>query len=385
MKKITVSLFSLLVVAGCDSPVSDVAKDAGIDWSAANQKTDALFSTFNTTKTPGCAVGVIYQGKYILEKGYGMSNLEHGIPISRTSIFRTGSLAKQFTDAAIAVLVEEGKVDLDADIHTYLPDLAKYEHKVTVRQMIHHISGIPDYEGGEAQFIKGDGKPFRFGNEDYYTTQEFYDAAKNLPLRTPPETEFHYSNTAYFFLSQLVEKVTGESLGTFAAREVFKPLGMDKSFFNENVNHVVPERADGYQDMGNGNFEINMTNLSWVGDGGVYTSLEDFIKWDQNFYDNKIGKGGPDLINMMETPHPFFNDKDGNYAWGMNVSTDRGQKVILHTGSWVGFRAIYGRYPDLGLSFVTMCNVNNANPAKRSLEAKDHYLDALGVPKAKAK
>lgn len=375
MKKMTLSLMGLLLVGGCDTKAQDV------DWTEAIAKTDQVFADFND-QTPGCAIGVIYQGAYVLEKGYGMSNLEHSIPISQTSIFRTGSLAKQFTDAALGVLVERGDIDLDADIHTYLPDLAPYEHKVTVRQMIHHISGIPDYEGGEATFLKEDGKPFRFGNEDYYTIQEFYDHAKHITLRTPPETEYHYSNTAYFFLSQMVERISGESLATFASREIFAKIGMDKSFFNENVNNIVPERADGYRDMVDGSYEISMTNLSWVGDGGVYTSLEDFIKWDQNFYDNKIGKGGPEFIDMLETPHRFDEGKDRRYAWGMNILSDRGERLVGHTGSWVGFRAIYYRYSDIGLSFVAMCNVHNANPSRRIGEIKDAYLDALGVPKA---
>ncbi|MGY8985558.1 MAG: serine hydrolase domain-containing protein [Sphingomonadales bacterium] len=373
MLKSSILLLSLFSLGGCDAGAQV------IDWSGAIQKTDAVFSEFNTDHTPGCAIGVIHNGAYILEKGYGMSNLEHGIPISRTSVFRTGSLAKQFTDAALGVLVERGDIDLDADIHEYLPDLALYEDKVTIRQMIAHLSGIPDYEGGEGVFIKEDGKPFRFGNEDYYTIQEFYDHAKHVGLRTPPETEFHYSNTAYFFLSQVIEKVSAEPIKEFAEREIFKKIGMDKSFFNTNVNGIIPERADGYQVNEDGVYEINMTNLSYVGDGGVYTSLEDFIKWDQNFYDNKIGKGDADFINMIETPHSFFDREKSGYAWGMNVTSHRGERLVSHTGSWVGFRAVYSRFSDLKLSFVGMCNAGNESPLRDFMDVRDAYLDALGV------
>ena len=183
------------------SSVSD-AQVADPDWTEAIQRTDEAFADLDSNVVPGCAVGVIHEGQYVLSKGYGMANLEHDIPIDASSVFRIGSLSKQFTAAAIALLAERGEIDLDADIHTYLPDLADYGVKVTTRQMIHHISGIPDYESGAAQYRREDGSLVRFGNEDFYTIEEFYDHAKNLQLRTNPEVEYSYSNTPYFFLSQ---------------------------------------------------------------------------------------------------------------------------------------------------------------------------------------
>ena len=135
---------------------------------------------------------------------------------------------------------------------------------------------------------------------------------------------------------------------------------MQSSYFNDNVNGIVANRADGYKILENGMFEIFMTNLSWVGEGGVYTSLEDFIKWDQNFYDNDIGERNPEFIELLETPHPFFDGADRPYAWGMVVLEYRSQTLIVHGGSWVGFRSFYSRYPGLNLSFIAMCNVDNS-------------------------
>ena len=168
-----------------------------------------------------------------------MANLEHDIPITSQSIFRTGSLGKQFTAAAIALLAEEGKLDLDVDIHTYLPDLVEYGHKVTVRQMIHHVSGIPDYEEGLPALKTADGENLELENKDYLSIEEFYDRVKTIPLFAPPETEFAYSNTAYFLLSQVVEAASGQSLREYTQTNIFSKLDMNDSFFNDEVNDVV--------------------------------------------------------------------------------------------------------------------------------------------------
>lgn len=320
---------------------------------------DAVFGSIEDDSQPGCAAGVIHDGEYIHKAGYGMANLEHDIAISSTSVFRTGSVSKQFTAMAIAILAQRGELDLDVDVHEYLPDLREYGHKVTIRQMLHHLAGMGDYD--PELFRKADGSEFRFGNEDYWTISEFYDAVTRVPLILTPGEKWQYSNLGYFLLAQVVERVTGKTLREFAAVEIFGPLRMQASFFNDNVNQPVPQRADGYRLMDDGSFEIYMTNLDWVGDGGVYTNLDDFIKWDQNFYDNKLGLGGGDLINMVTTPHPdaVVNSRliqNAHYAFGLQVGSLHGAAVIGHSGGWVAFSSVYQRFPELKLSVVVFCN-----------------------------
>jgi len=322
--------------------------------------------------TPGCAVGVIEHGQWALRSGYGMANLEHDIPITSQSIFRTGSLGKQFTAAAIALLAEQGKIDLDTDIHAYLPDLADYGHKVTIRQMIHHVSGIPDYEQGLPALKTADGEDLDLENRDYLSIREFYDRARTIPLFAPPETEFAYSNTAYFLLSQVVEAVTGQSLRSYAQTNIFGPLGMNQSFFNDDVNDVVRNRVDGYHQNDDGRYSIFMTNLSWVGDGGVYTNLDDWFNWDQNFYHNVLGTTGEELVHRMEQAYSV----SGNYAWGQEVETYRGLKQLAHTGSWVGFTTYYVRYPEHRTSVVVFCN-SNVVTADDLMEIRDLVLDQI--------
>ena len=329
---------------------------------------DGVFSEIDGGSQPGCAAGVIHDGEYIHAAGYGLANLEYGIPIRRNTVFRTGSVSKQFTAMAIAILAERGDLDLDADVHEYLPDLMDYGHEVTIRQMIHHLAGMGDYDA--EQFGKADGSEFRFGNEDYLAIEEFYEVVTQVPLGHEPGSKWQYSNLGYFLLSQVVERASGKTLRQFADDEIFGPLGMKASLFNDNVNQPVANRADGYRRMEDGSYEIFMTNLSWVGDGGVYTNLDDFIAWDRNFYNNKLGKGGEALITTVTTPHP---DADG-YAFGLGVSTQNGDRVIAHSGGWVAFSAYYRRYPDLALSVAVFCNTTAASAPRMGAQIAELAL-----------
>ena len=347
---------------------------------------DQLAASYIDQQDPGCAIGVIHNAEYVHKAGYGMANLEHNIPITPKSIFRTGSVSKQFTAMTIAILAERGDLDLDSDVHEYLPDLMDYGYTVTVRQMVHHLAGMGDYES--AAFMKPDGTQFRFGNEDYWTTEEFYEAVTRAPLIHAPETKWEYSNLGYFLLAMVVEKVSGKTLRAFAAEEIFDPLQMQASFFNDNVNEPVAHRADGYRRLDDGSSEIYMTNLDWVGDGGVYTNLDDFIAWDQNFYANKLGAGGDRLIEMTTTPHPVaIVDRKGSapgtaYAFGQFISTSNGERVVAHSGGWVAFSSKYQRYPDLALSVVVFCNTTDVSAREVSDQVAEIYVAAIKKAKS---
>ena len=334
--------------------------DAGL-----SRAIDDVFSGIDATSQPGCAAGVIHNGEYIHKAGYGLANLEYGIPIGTETVFRTGSVSKQFTAMSIAIMAERGDLDLDADVHEYLPDLMDYGHEVTIRQMVHHIAGMGDYD--PELFHKASGSEFRFGNEDYWTIEEFYQAVTDVPLVLEPGDRYQYSNLAYFLLAHVVERVSGRSLRQFAGEEIFGRLEMGDSLFNDNVNQPVLNRADGYRLMEDGSWEIFMTNLSWVGDGGVYTNLDDFIKWDRNFYNNKLGKGGDSLIELVTKPHPDTiaqtdeGPRNVHYAFGLRTDEVNGEFMIGHTGGWVAFSSIYNRYPDLNLSIVVFCGSTEAS------------------------
>ena len=321
---------------------------------------DELFADVDTLSEPGCVVGVIHNGQYIHKNGYGLANMEHSVSLTSQSVFRIGSVSKQFTAMAIAILAERNDLDLDSDIHAYLPELMDYSHRVTIRQMLHHIAGMGDYD--HKAFRKPDGTDFRFGNEDYATIGEFYTMVTKANLIHEPGNRYEYSNLGYFLLAHVVERVSGKTLSEFAETEIFSPLGMNSTLFNDNVDQVIPNRAYGYRRTDLGLWEVFMTNLDYVGDGGVFTTLDDFVKWDQNFYVNQLGKGNQTLIEMMQTPHPAtieYTDegpRNINYAFGLRIEEINGEYMIGHGGSWVAFTAFYNRYPELNMSVVIFCN-----------------------------
>jgi len=338
---------------------------------------DNKFEVLDTSPQPGCAVGVIHKGTYAHSAGYGLANLEHGLPITKHTVFRTGSISKQFTAASIAILALEGELDLDSDVHNYLPDLAEYDHEVTVRQIVHHLAGMGDYD--HKVFKNEHGAQFRFGNQDFWTIEEFLERVRKADLVDVPESKWRYSNLGYFLLGQIVERVSGKTLREFADERIFSPLSMSSSFYNDNVNQLVTNRAGGYKLLDDGSFEIFMTNLNWIGDGGVYTNLRDFIRWDQNFYENKLGPKALDLITLITTPHPKatvgVRNQEIQYAFGLFLGSQNSERYVGHSGHWVGFSSFYRRFPRLALSVAIFCNGSNVDAVEVGEEVAQIGLD----------
>ena len=378
---------SLLVIL-----ISFVSFSVNANMSDLSKKIDLLFD--DRSQKPGCAVGLVENGEYIHSKGYGLANLEHEIPIGMDTIFRIGSVSKQFTTMAIAILEEKDELSFEDEMKVHIPDLVDYGEKVTINHMIHHYSGLGDYEYMDypGRFKNAVGEEFRWGNEDYLTNKEFHDLIKTLPLIRKPEKKFHYSNTGYVLLALVAENASGMSLKEFAEKEIFKPLGMNNSFFNDDVNLPFKNRADAYTpiDDESDKYKINVTNLSWVGDGGVYTSLNDFIKWDENFYENTLSMGGQSLIQTMEmtfeeTKVSKRNQKmdkekenESTYAFAQNLAYYNGYKRWSHSGSWVGWLAHYARFPELRFSTVVFCNTNEIDATIISDKVVDIYFETLG-------
>ena len=362
--------FKIIVVFVCILLCNPFAY--GAEENNLSKAIDSLFD--NREGRPGCAVGVINNGEYIHKRGYGLANLEQNISIDENSIFRIASISKQFTAMAIAILEEKGLLAFDDEMQKHIPDLIDYGEKVTINQMIHHFSGLGDYEYMDypGRFRNAVDEEFRWGNEDYLTNEEFYALIQTLPLIRKPERKFWYSNTGYALLGLVAQNVSGLSLRELAERDIYKPLAMNDSFFNDDVNLIIKNRADAYSPIKGkpGQYKINMTNLSWVGDGGVHTSLNDFIKWDQNFYDNKLGAADVSLIRTMEETYTETKVRKRNqkmsreqenqrtYAFAQNFAYYNGYKRWSHSGSWVGYLAHYTRFPELSFSTVVFCNTN---------------------------
>ncbi|WP_439100261.1 serine hydrolase domain-containing protein [Congregibacter sp.] len=331
-----------------------------------SQDMDVIFSAI-PDDGPGCSVGVARDGKWLHKTGYGLANMELDVPLDGSHVHRMASVSKQFTAMAVLLLADEGKIDLDADIRDYLPQLKPYGARVTINAMLGHVSGMGDYdliagsyEGPKASnaidLKSAAGGEFRLGNEDYLTIEEFYAVVEQLPLAQAPNQSFLYSNIAYVILAMLVEDVSGESLRDYAERRIFSPLGMHNSFFSDDPVEIVPQRADGYKKNDEGIYVNDMTNLFWVGDGGLHTNLDDMLIWDSHFYAPKLGREPATLMALMNTANSQHRSDGRLYANGQNIRGAGDTMIFEHSGGWLGTSTYYARLPGKHAALAMMCN-----------------------------
>ena len=330
-------------------------------------RVDRIFEAYNKPGTPGCSVGVVRDGQFLLKRGYGFANLEHAIPLSSTSVFDIGSTSKQFVALAALMLEEEGKLQLDDDIRKYFPEIPAYGQPVTIRQMLQHTSGLRDYLG---LFQLAGRSP-----DDFYTDDDVVAMlARQKSLNFQPGSDWLYSNSGYFLISQLVKRTADKSLRQYAESKIFAPLGMKNTHFHDDHTMIVPNRATGYSPSRAG-FRINMSTLDMVGDGGVYTTVEDLAKWDANFYSRAAGGR---LIGALQAPGPKRGA--GHYALGLFLGEYRGARTVRHGGSWAGFRAELLRFPEYKFSVICLCNRGDADPSSLADQVAGVYLEPLLKP-----
>lgn len=343
-----------------------IATYATDDASGLKQKVDQVFAAYSKSDTPGCALGVIRNGDFVYERGYGNGSLELGVPITPQSVFYLGSLSKQFTAASVVLAAEQGYLSLDDDIHKYFPELPSYGDTITLRQMLHHTSGLRHI----LSLLELSGRNW----EDIHPSAEVLDLiTRQKSLNFKPGAEFLYSNTGYFLLAQLIQRVTGKPLSRFAEENIFRPLGMTHTTFYDDRSIVVPGRVAAYDPREGGGFRVDWsTNFEKVGDGGLMSTVDDLLLWDRNFYANKIGKGT--LLREMLSRGVLNNGQQIEYALGLRVSSYRGLPVVEHGGSLFGYRTELLRFPDHKFSVITLCNLSTSNPERLAHEVADIYL-----------
>ena len=340
---------------------------------------DSLFLEWNKPETPGCAIGIIKNGKIIYSNGYGIADLEHDIEITPTSVFYIGSVSKQFVTFSILLLEEQGKLDLDDKIQKYLPDFPEYNTDLTIRNFIHHTSGVRDYL--TLMYLKG---------RDYLDNtdvDEVYELIKKQKeLNFTPGEKYLYSNSCYFMLAMIVEKAAGQSLKDFAHENIFLPLGMKNSLFYDDNNDLIKNRVFSYEKKNDeGGFNNLIMRFDLVGSGGVYSSIEDLFLWDQNFYKNKLGKGGQDIIDKMHEEGFLNNGESSGYAFALNNGIYKGLKTVSHGGALAGYRAQLMRFPDEKFSVIILANRGDANPTSKSFQIADILLKDKFVEKPRKK
>jgi CubicO group peptidase (beta-lactamase class C family) len=342
-----------------------------------NHAVDKIFAKWDKPDSPGCALGVLQNGRFIYQRGYGMANLDYDIPNAPTMVYYIGSDSKQFTDAAIALLVLEGKLSLDDDIRKYIPEMPDYGTPITINHLIHHTSGIRDIY--TLMSLAG-----RRIEDVFSDSEELALIARQKELNFKPGDDYLYSNSGYFLLAEIVKRVTGESLREFADERIFKPLDMTHSHFHDDPGHIMKNRAMSYEPDGHGGFQISyLQNFDKIGAGGLYSTVEDLRKWDENFYTHQVG--GDALQRLMHTRGVLNNGDTITYAFGNEISTYRGLRTVEHGGSMMGYKAHILRFPDQHFSVIETCNLGSINPGPLAHAVAEVYLGGKMGPKPERK
>ena len=330
---------------------------------------DELFAEWDGATAPGAVVGIFMDGGIIYSKGYGLANLDYDIPITPQSVLRIGSISKQFVAMCIAILADQGKLSLDDDIRTYIPEMPDYGNQITIRHLLHHTSGIREY----LTLVNLIGKPE--GSVFGYTTRELVELlSRQQNLNFEPGSQFSYTNSGYFLLAEIITRVSGMKASAFAQENIFEPLGMTQTRFYDDPNAIIRNQAFGYSPNRDGGYRLDILRSDVIGDLGVITTVEDFLHWDNNFYENKLGAGTNELIRMMFTRGRISNGEELSYALGLEFDSYRGLKTMGHGGSAVGYVAEFLQFPEQRFSVVILSNLSSFRPGRLARQIADLYL-----------
>ena len=329
---------------------------------------NALFGIYFLPDAPGAAVMVIRDGHAVFQGGYGLADMENKVPLTSQTLFHLGSVGKQFTALGVMMLAEQGLLAFDDPAGNYLPKLAHLGEEITIRRLLNHTSGIPDYYADEAL------KQALLELADEPTNTEALQVlAKVKQHRYPPGERFEYSNTGYEVLGTLIEAVSGQNYPQFMRQRIFNPLGMLHTFSLPGPQcFAKPHLAHSYQ-AGRKLYDSDpLDNL--VGSGSFYSCLEDFFLYDQALY-------GESLVSQASqaeawTPGLLNNGEKTDYGFAWTIDSYRGAPLYWHDGSWLAFYSLYVRLPAQKLSLVILANRDYNLPQFEALSQT--LLDLFG-------
>jgi CubicO group peptidase (beta-lactamase class C family) len=312
-------------------------------------KIDTMISQMGLSSvTPGGVVGVIINGKIIFIKAYGLANFETKEPNKTSTLFNLGSVSKQFTAAAILMLVKEKKLSLKDDVRKYLPDFPDYGYTITIENLVHHTCGIRS----------NDVLKLMAGTQDSKETQEdiYSLIIKQKSLNFKPGDEFLYSNSGYVLLVKIIERTSGMKFSKFVEDKIFHPAGMNQTFIYDNPGKIIKNSASGHIWGGDEKFKRTVNrNSTVVGQSNIYTCVDDFLQWDNNFYENKLGNW--DFSKEMTSLITLSNGDTCRYAFGLDISEHNSLKTISHQGGTGDFTAQYVRIPSEKFAVVCLFNL----------------------------
>lgn len=305
------------------------------------------FTKAYVAPAPGCAAAVSLNGEVVFEKAFGLADLEHNVPNTTQTIFESGSVAKQFTAAALVLLQQDGKLNLDDPVRKYIPELPDYGAPLTIRHMLNHTAGLRDW--GTVMSLTGVGRGDRVVSQDL----AFDVITHQRALDFTPGAEYSYSNSGYNLAAVIVERVSKQKFPSFVEERLFKPLGMKSSSWRDDYQRVVPGRAQAYSRSGNGPWRLNMPFMNVYGNGGMLTTVGDWMKWNAMLDSRSLGAP---LVEALETRGVLNDGRKIAYALGLTVDSYKGMKDVSHGGATAGYQTFLARYPDHKVSVGVMCN-----------------------------
>jgi CubicO group peptidase (beta-lactamase class C family) len=330
-------------------------------------KVDQVFARW-TDRTPGCVVGVSLNGQLVLEKGYGLSDLEHDIHNVADTVFEAGSVSKQFTAAAVLLLAKDGRLSLDDPVRKYVPELPDYGSPLTIRHMLTHTSGLRDW--GNVVAIAGWPRTSRV-----YTHAHVLDVvSRQRSLNFTPGTRYSYSNSGYNLAAIIVSRVSGQPFADFTRDRIFNPLGMTRTSWRDDYTRVVKGRAIAYAEQRDG-FHADMPFENVHGNGGLLTTVGDLLRWTRNFSTPAVGDAA--FVREQQEPGRFTDGRPHGYALGLQVGTYRGVREVGHSGSTAGYRAHLATYPAQGVAVAVLCNVSSGAATQSARAVAEVYLTGL--------
>jgi CubicO group peptidase (beta-lactamase class C family) len=339
-----------------------------------SNRVDRLFAEWNKPDSPGCSVAISRNGTLLYEHGYGMANVELGVPITPASVLSAASISKQFTAMSVLLLAERGQVSLDDEVTTFVPEWADREHHITIRHLLTHTSGLRDGFALLGWTIPSDG---RIDSNEAIVAM----LARQRGVNFTPGTQYQYNNGAYSLLGSIVKRVSGQSLRAFASANVFEPLGMTNSYFRDDVAMIIRNRASGYTRDANGLHQASEA-IGPVGNAGLYTTARDLLLWERNFVDPRVGT--PKLLTAMQAPTVLAGGNTSAYGFGLAIGQYRGVRTIEHAGSDRGVAANLVRYPDQGLAIALLCNLDTIEWIGLTQRVADIYLADVVTPSPSA-
>jgi len=325
---------------------------------------DAVFANLRATQAPGCAAAVIRDGRFVYTHSFGLADLEQGTPITMSTAFQVASMSKQFTAAAIFLLKQDGKLKLEDSLRHFVPELPAYTESIRISDLLHHTSGLRDI----GPLLEA-GSPGRVPDPlDVLASLKLL--ASQSALNFPPGTDYGYTNSDYLLLGLIVERASGMPLAEFARLRIFQRLGMRHSEFHAGAEELA-NRAAGYFAR---NGQFRRVPVTWLagGDGGLYTTVEDLLRWDQAFYNGQLG--GEDFEAFMQARGRLVSGDRIQYASGLIISRYRGLRTVSHPGRVPGMRSEMVRFPGQQLTVVCLCNRGDADSASLARELATIYL-----------